>query len=722
MTTRSMLTTTDSTTASGGRARRPLIVATARCLLAATLVVIAAMAPSAFAAEAGDRIDLKVLVLSANGFEASFQAWTAALKREGVPFDTLIANEAAPITSDTLTASPTHARYQAVILATGGLLECSALGCFSALDAGEWAALNAFQTRFGVRRVVAYTYPTPEFGLNYPFHAGDLAGTPAQLTTGGKAAFAYLAGAVAIDTGAYGYLATPLATEGPAPFETLVAGPADAAGTAAALVGVHNRTDGFEELVITVDGNASQLHSLLLAHGLIGWATGGVHLGYRRNYFTPHIDDVFLGDDRWDVNDNVTYEDDGATNPVVRMNAADVTRALAWQTTTGLKLDMVFNGGGSDEAIAENGSVALTKALLKARKQFRWINHTYSHPNLNASTQAEIVAEITKNLDWAWANKINLDPRELVTGEHSGLSNLAMPAALAQAKISWFAADNSYDPTPFNLGEAVSVPRHPSNVYYNVGTFAEQLDEYNYLYFDHCTNTATTTCLTAPATYAQYVNSEATIMIRHLLTNDARPHYFHQANLAEDGTLYPVADEVLKRYTTWLSVPLFQPTFRESSLILAQQQAWAGNAGAVKGWVVDGKIYVQSATAVEVPVTGAEAGSWYGGDRSGWFKVPGGDAAVVITEAEEAALPNLGKYEQWQLETQKWNAWKHGKGKGHGWGHGSHGKQGWKSSGKGGDTGCSSKSGGKSKSHGESKSGGKSKSQSGKKSGKKGHH
>ena len=192
MTTRSTLTTTDSTIGFCGRAHRlPFVVATL-CLLAVTFVASTAMTPSAFAAEAGDRIDLKVLVLSANGFEASFQAWTAALKREGVPFDTIIANEAGPITSDTLTASPTHARYQAVILATGGLLECTALGCFSALDAGEWAALNSFQTRFGVRRVVAYTYPTPEFGLNYPFHAGDLAGTPAQLTTAGKAAFGYL--------------------------------------------------------------------------------------------------------------------------------------------------------------------------------------------------------------------------------------------------------------------------------------------------------------------------------------------------------------------------------------------------------------------------------------------------------------------------------------------------------------------------------------------------
>ena len=526
---------------------RVLRAITALCFLATALFSPSGLTADASAAQPGDRIDLKVLVLSADGSEPSFQAWTAALTREGVPFDTIVANTAGPITAATLTASATHARYQAVILATGGLLECSVLGCFSALDAGEWAALDAFQTRFGVRRVVAYAYPTPEYGLNWPFFAGDLAGTPAQLTAAGMAVFTYLAGPIAIDVGTYGYHASPLATTGPAPFTTLVAGPVDGSGVASSLVGVHNRADGFQELVVTVANNAYQMHTLLLAHGLIQWATGGVHLGYQRNYFTLHIDDIFMSDDRWDSIDNVTYEDDGATNPVVRMTVADVTRALTWQATTGLKLDFVFNAAGSVEAIAANGSDPLTAALLSNKAAFRWINHTYSHQNLNTSSQAQIYAEIEDNLIWAYNNKLTLDPRELVTGEHSGLSNPAMAAALTQAKVLWTAADNSYDPAPFFIGDAVTVPRHPSNVYYNVGTFAEQLDEYNYLYFDNCTNTATTTCLSAKATYAQYVNSEATTMLRHLLTNDARPHYFHQSNLAEDGTLYPVADEVLKR-------------------------------------------------------------------------------------------------------------------------------------------------------------------------------
>ena len=88
-----------------------------------------------------------------------------------------------------------------------------------------------------------------------------------------------------------------------------------------------------------------------------------------------------------------------------------------------------------------------------------------------------------------------------MTGEHSGLHNAAMPAAINQTGIRWIAADNSREPAPYAIGQATTVPRYPSNVYYNVGTMAEQLDEYNYIYLPplggKCVNSTTNTCLGA---------------------------------------------------------------------------------------------------------------------------------------------------------------------------------------------------------------------------------
>ena len=354
-----------------------------------------------------------------------------------------------------------------------------------------------------------------------------------------------------------------------------MAGPVGPNGTAAALAGVYKRPEGFEELVITASSNAYQSHHLLPIHGLISWATRGIQLGFQRYYFTMHIDDVFLPDDRWDVTANVTYEDDGITNPIIRMVASDVDRAIAWQKSTGLQFDFVFNGAGSAEAVAANGSDPLTTKLLATKSNFYWINHTYSHPNLDFSTSAVIIDEIKKNFTFASQKKITVNKTELVTGEHSGLSNPAMALALTTVNIKWTAADNSKQPTPYTIGTATTIPRHPSNLYYNVGSFAEQLDEYNYIYFENCTNSATTTCFSAPATWAQYVDSEAAIMFRHVLTNDPKPHYIHQANLAEEGTAYPILDSLVGRFKKYVKVSLVQPYYRDSGSIQLRQAAWS---------------------------------------------------------------------------------------------------------------------------------------------------
>ncbi|MBI1844891.1 MAG: hypothetical protein HYR89_09845 [Actinobacteria bacterium] len=120
-----------------------------------------------------------------------------------------------------------------------------------------------------------------------------------------------------------------------------------------------------------------------------------------------------------------------------------------------------------------------------------------------------------------------------------------MPAALDKTKVAWIASDNSRTPEQQPLGKALTVPRHPTNIYYNTATQTEQLDEYNYLYYENCVNTAVTTCLTAPVDWGQYVEREAGIMLGHMLTNDVRPHYVHQANLAEGRVLYDVLDKAL---------------------------------------------------------------------------------------------------------------------------------------------------------------------------------
>ena len=46
-------------------------------------------------------------------------------------------------------------------------------------------------------------------------------------------------------------------------------------------------------------------------------------------------------------------------------------------------------------------------------------------------------------------------------------------------RSSWVGDDNSAKPNQRPIGNALTFPRYPSNVYYNVASRADQLDEYN---------------------------------------------------------------------------------------------------------------------------------------------------------------------------------------------------------------------------------------------------
>src|ERR1043165_6095627 len=124
----------------------------ARMRVAALLLAVLAMAvPAASSAPVspGQRVDLKVLLLSADGTEPGFGAWKAALDREGVPYTAIVADTAPALTAAQLSDGD-HAFYQAVILATGDLVHPVAnpngtISYLSALADTEWAALTAFE-------------------------------------------------------------------------------------------------------------------------------------------------------------------------------------------------------------------------------------------------------------------------------------------------------------------------------------------------------------------------------------------------------------------------------------------------------------------------------------------------------------------------------------------------------------------------------------------------
>ncbi len=670
--------------------------------------LIAALGLPAGAAHADPtpRIDLRVLVVSDGG--PSTDAIAAELAAGGTPYTEVDLTQSdrtvidAGFLADTVDGRP-RAKFQAVVLPNDNPFPAGS---------AEMAALAAYERTYDIPQVDAYTYARPEAGLQYPVlggYAGSLDGKQAQVTAAGKSGpFGYLDGAVPFEDNdtavgeSYAYLSKPVAGADFTPYVEAAIPGQSGKGT---LVGEY-RHDGRRELVVTFVYNRYQQQFRLLARGIVEWMTGGVHLGASRNYFSVHVDDVFAADDRWNSTLNCTPGDVDCTDPDVtpdpiRMTAADVDHAVAWQDSKNFTLDFAYNGAGSVDHRADNNGVdALADRLIARRSEFRWINHTYSHPflgcvqdvsvvpwkcatNADGSTRwmsrNDISDEIAINRVWGLIAGLPLKNDELVTGEHSGMKvlpqqpedNPNLAPALDDNDIAWLGSDNSREPVQRPVGTATTVPRYPMNVFYNAGRAAEQVDEYNWIYTSRAQggsgicedNPDTTTCLPAPldtATgYADHiVPLETRIALGHVLSNDPKPHFIHQSNLAEDRIAYPVLDGVLDGYAALFTedTPVVNPRMRDIGTELKRRADWqaALRAGDVTAHRIGTTVRVDAPAGLAVTATlptgttlnGTAFGEAYAGAVSGWvpstgtplaFTLPAPSAAPAADDATEAA-------------------------------------------------------------------------------------
>jgi hypothetical protein len=619
--------------------------------LAIGLVSVAAVAASVVlvpgpAQAADQRIDLKVLVVSDGG--PSVSAIEDRLQVEGVPHRTIDLNDTnRPVIDKTFledtVSGVARAKYQAVVLPNASPFTNTA----------EMAAVTAFETKFGIRQVDAFVYPNAAVGMDAPGFSGVLDGTTASLSAAGVSGpFRYLKGPVRFDDNSpsvsesYGYLANPLPNTQSTSFQPYLTDAAQ--GTGGTLAGVYTH-DGRSEMVLTFAYNSAQWQFRTIGHGIITWLTKGVHLGYNRNYFAVHVDDVFLPDARWDTGHNCTPGEDcpaGVTTPDIRMTPADVTEAVNWEQRNGFTLDLLYNGAGSDEAVAQNGSDPLTTSLLSSKSSFRWADHTFEHPylgcvqdttvipwrcttdaagNVQYVSKAEIKSQISSNLSWGKRKGLSVSADELVTGEHSGLKilpqqpddNPNLAPALNDSGVKWIGSDASREKGQRPVGGALTLPRYPMSVFFNTGTKQEMADEYNWIYTSRADggsgicedNPGTVTCIRPIDTATGYddyiVPVDASITLSHIVSNDPRPHYVHQTNLTEDRILYPMLDRILAGYRAAFAVnaPVVDQRMSALGTELKQQGAWRNVMNDVTAYVRAGKVTVQRPSGVSVPIT-----------------------------------------------------------------------------------------------------------------------
>jgi len=580
---------------------------------------------------------MRVLLLGA-GTEPSFRTWQLALQNAGVPHDAIVLG--ARRTHLGLRREDGRPRFQAVIVSTSALVR-------EALPGDARVQLEALEREFGIRRLTAYALPGAENGLQAPKWAGPLESVSPHLTSSGATIFPYLQGPLPVDPGSWGYLADPLDDER---FDPLVV-----AEDGSTLVGVHRRRDGREQMVQTFDANAGQIQAQLLRRGQLAWLTRGRYLGHDRSYLSLHVDDVLLPNHGWNADAQTI---DVTRDAMIRMTADDAHHAARWSRSRRLRLDLVCNGAGSDRHAREAGLHVdpLLDALLTRRDDFGWINHTYEHINLDLASRGTIEAEISRNRDWAAEVGIDLEPGSVVTGEHTGLANLAaVPAsaenpelatALAAQGIRYLGCDASRphpahgsDPggprvapgAPFHVGSALAIPRYPTLLAYAAATRDQTLDHLRHL------------GLIDVSSWPELLAIEAARIFITVMSNDPRPHYFHQSNLAagdaaqapsEGRLFYELLDAVLARYRRYVKPeePLLQPTLGETGELLRRRMAWnaALQAEAITGYVEGAHVTIVNGSdqAIDVPVSVAGVDCAADGMAAGWTRVTRGKTTL----------------------------------------------------------------------------------------------
>ncbi|MEU5696693.1 hypothetical protein [Actinosynnema sp. NPDC020468] len=540
---------------------------------------------------ANDKVSLRTLVIGLDEADFGLPTWKTVLDRIGSPYDVLLSKNESLESLDLVAADGTG-RYNAILLTDNALLYPDGSGNYvSGLEAAEWQELWAYEAAYKVRQVSLYT-SWGTFPEDYCLRPGEENGAAVQatLTPTGATFFDYLKSSAQVPiTNSYVYRSTLAANCDAQPILT--------AGNRVLGV-VSKSTDGRERAALTFSSNQNLAQTDLLGYGLVRWAHRGVFLGEQRHWINVDVDDWFNSSDH-------LYPDGHLeTDPGFRLSGPEVSgidaqqKALrtAYPAAAGFTLNLPYNGGDLDaeapaQCSATNTPDPLTSYTRCLKGNFRWINHTLTHPELNFTTAAESRKEIGDNLTVGRKIGLTVPTEVLKTPAYSGLgvynpdpnapdtdpptdfglakSNKAMLDAAWALGVRYVHGNmsfTSHQPTCFNCGVyhplrpgLLVVPDWPTNVGYQTTEPAEETLFYNNFYgpkgkiptYDH------------NLTYAELLDYESDVALHHVMSGSAYAHTLHQGNLRQYGTgkslTFDWLGAILAKYSAKYSVPLRNP-------------------------------------------------------------------------------------------------------------------------------------------------------------------
>ena len=275
--------------------------------------------------------------------------------------------------------------------------------------------------------------------------------------------------------------------------------------------------------------------------------------------------------------------------------------------TKDIRLTQAYNGYGTRAGLYPKET--LTATAKKYQKYFHWVNHTYTHPNLDAMFDEAVRDEVARNQQVARSMKFTLySPATLVTPEISGLQSADAMRAAYDAGIRYIVTDTSRaghtNPRPnvglrnWRVSGIYMIPRRPTNLFYNVAAPADWAAEYNCLYDSFWGRRLT---------YVDILEKESDALLDYMLRGDMDPWMFHQPNLDADhrvhSLLTDLLDMTLAKYHATYNLPVVSPSMDE---IGRRMEEWGARLDAgVKGFLApDGSVTLTAVRAATVPVTG----------------------------------------------------------------------------------------------------------------------
>nr|WP_052478546.1 hypothetical protein [Kibdelosporangium sp. MJ126-NF4]CEL18917.1 hypothetical protein [Kibdelosporangium sp. MJ126-NF4]CTQ95280.1 hypothetical protein [Kibdelosporangium sp. MJ126-NF4] len=519
----------------------------------------------------GTRVALRQLVVATDADDFGLAAWKSVLDGIGTPYDVLLARTER-VDSARLVRPDGVGRYSAILLTNNALLYPNNGSYVAAFDAQEWNALWDYERAFQVRQVSLNTFPgqSPEDYCLRPVREGSVGTTPelAAVTGMGSQVFDYLATDAKIPIvqsylyrAKLGCAAEPVLTVG------------------ADVVGVVSAQDGRERAALTFSVGPDAVSTKLLGFGLVRWATRGVFLGEQRHWFGVDVDDWFSS--------TLRMRPDG-TKDVYRLTGSEAAQVVDQQRKArrdhplakDFTLNLPYNASKFDARAPATCSQDTTEPLSSYTKclagEFRWINHTSTHPQMNDTSYERSNTEIRRNLTDAALGGLPVPHSVLKTPEYSGLgvynpdpespdpptdhglagSNKEMLRAARDLGVKYVQGNMSFAghrPPCFNCGihhplqpDVFVVPDWPTNIAFEAVTPDEQKALYNAEYGEH--------------TYEAIVSGEAEVALQHVMSGSAYVHTLHQGNLHQYGQGKSLAfdwiDAVLAGYSSYYRVPL----------------------------------------------------------------------------------------------------------------------------------------------------------------------